>query len=121
MKAIGLAAAVLSLTITGAAQAQQGVCFPTNPLVPGGGGMACVPTGARPAAPIQGDGPYPAICVGPAITEYRCYASINAERRDVGKLIADHNCDAAMRRALREGDYRMADTVKTLCTAWPAR
>jgi hypothetical protein len=121
MKAAGLAAAVLSLAVATGAQAQQKVCFPTSPLAPGGGGRACMPTEARPAASALNDGSYPAMCVGSPDAEAGCYARTNAERKEVGKLMADHDCDAAMQRALREGDYRMADTVKGLCTAGPAR
>ena len=121
MKAAGLAAVVLSLAVATAAQAQQNVCFPTSPLAPGGGGRACMPTSAKPAARPLDDGSYPAMCVGAPDAEAGCYARTNAERKEVGKLMADHDCDAAMQRALREGDYRMADTVKTLCTAGPAR
>jgi hypothetical protein len=120
MKAAALAA-VLSLAVATAAQAQQKVCFPTSPLAPGGGGRACMPTSARPTAPALDDGSYPAMCVGPPDAEAGCYARANAERKEVGKLMADHDCDAATQRALREGDYRMADTVKGLCTAGPGR
>jgi hypothetical protein len=121
MKAAALAAVVLSLAVATAAQAQRNVCFPTNPLAPGGGARACMPTSTRPTAPALDDGSYPAMCVGAPDAEAGCYARANAERKEVGKLMADHNCDAAMQRALREGDYRMADTVKSLCTAGPTR
>lgn len=131
MKLIGIGVAVLGLALAGAAHAQS-QCYPNNPSVPAAG-STCYPTGAPPLPdegrpqrnvgsvprdlPNDGDPAFPAMCSGYYYAELGCMARANAERKEVGALMANGQCDDAMKRALREADYKMAATVKQLCTA----
>lgn len=128
MRAIGIWAAVVGLAFAGAAHAQQ-QCFPNNPSIPAAG-TTCYPTGAPPlpenpqpppapvaAGPVVDDsGSYPAVCAGNRLVQMVCAGRVSAERKEVGTLMANGQCDDAMKRALREADYKMAATVKQLCT-----
>lgn len=133
MRGLGIGV-LLAFGLGSAAHAQSTQCIPT-----GNGGMQCqtTPDAAQNLRNLQesegvsqgsarrvprdlpndGDPVFPAMCSGFYYAELSCMAQVNAERKEVGALMANGQCDDAMKRALREADYKMAATVKSLCVA----